>query len=488
MIREERHRHTQNHPFTIHPFSIFSKYWQMFIGIIWFIMLLFDIYEIPFRHTIEHKPIQIYLWKKISLFINFICIIDIIVKLLTGFVSKQNDIELRLSKVFIHHLWPWVLVDLFTILYSSELTHNILNTILNSEYSNYADILRYVRILKIYDVENAISWLKDTYLISYFTYWAMQWCVRFFFLLHILTSMYCTIGAINFRHDLHKNLSWVQVYLDMYEGQDIPNSYIYMHGMMECLLKFNWNHQHFGIISPKYTSEQIFALVIVMMSASFQAVFIVSFFMLNKNVVHLEHEEKFKNFLRIINCPTKITKNILWRYKKEQRDGLCNVLFNDISRPLKLNIIEEIIGRDLRFSELFIEVDQIIFEQICSEILYDIFRPNNVIFRSNDKVDFIYYLCSGEVAVYDSSGTELYHLFEDSYFGLIDPDIKGPFRIFTLISVESSEVLKFPLKTIHEYCKKSEIFEKTLKLMKNRKRFNKESLISRKNYIDNSFM
>lgn len=72
--------------------------------------------------------------------------------------------------------------------------------------------------------------------------------------------------------------------------------------------------------------------------------------------------------------------------------------------------------------------------------------------------DSIYYLCSGQLAVYDSSVIELHRLVDDNYFGYVDPnDDTTLFRKQTIVSVEMSEVLILPLKTINEYCEKSKV-------------------------------
>lgn len=492
MIIEERQRQARNHPHTIHPFSLFTKYWQIFMTIVWFIMLAHDMFYISFNFEIEYKTNNI--WNVITLFMNSICMFDIMVNLITGYVDKENNIELSERKIAGHHLRLWLLVDLVTIFVGTGLlSYKFLNNFhLTNAQVNYIIIIRYIRILKVFNIYDGIRWLVDTSLISYFHYWIICWCFVFFSLLWVLGSMYYKIGYLNFTHSFdHRNLSWVNFYVEMYGGIHADSKLdasIYFHSLMECLLKLNW-FRPISFATPVLISEAFFVVLIILIGLFFQTVFIVLLYIFeydldNTFFIDGYFENALNSYLNLNSCSVTSRKSILNRYEHLKLLRITQDNYKEFPSSLKFDFNQHKATSDIRYSELFLGLDEDLAEKIISEMLYDIYPTNYVLFRAGDETDCIYYLCSGGIAVYDSFGNELLHLVDDNYFGLIDPDTEGtPFRELTLISIELCDVLILPLKTIRNYCKKSTSLKQTLKKMAQSYDDSKESHHSMINYL-----
>lgn len=488
MIIQERQRHAREYPYTIHPFSIFTKYWQIFMAIIWTLTLAIEMFDIPFLHTARREDLS--LMTKTATILNFVCVFDIIVNLLTGYVDNEKQIELQLKNIFMHHLLRWFVVDLVTLLYGTGILHKIdLGKFTNIEQT-YVEILRYIRILKVIIILNGFKWILDTWLISYSAYWTLSWGFLFFFFMNVLTSLYCKIGTINIAENgPHENLSWIKTYFNMYKGY-APDEYIYFHGLMECLLKFN-RPQSFAIVPPILTSEVFFTSIIVVVGVLLQAIFIalLSMFIENHESVSLAQsniEKQLINFMNHNQCSKK--KDLLSRHKNIEYIRFKHEIFKEMPTSVKFEIVQQKTNHCIQDSALFSGLNEILVQQICSEMRFDIFLPNFVLYKSDDNADCIYYLCNGRLAVYDSSGVELYHLVDDHYFGLIDPDEhKIRLRGVTVVCIEVSQVLMLPIHIIHQFCKKSKLFKDSLKNFFKKSLEKSYSTLSMKNYSNTNF-
>ncbi|EFN64815.1 Potassium/sodium hyperpolarization-activated cyclic nucleotide-gated channel 4 [Camponotus floridanus] len=93
--------------------------------------------------------------------------------------------------------------------------------------------------------------------------------------------------------------------------------------------------------------------------------------------------------------------------------------------------------------------------RIVALLKSEIFLTNDVIVRANQPGDCMYFIASGTVAIYTSTGKEICHLEDGAYFGeiaLIMPDER---RVASVVAIEICELYRLDradfARTIHPY-------------------------------------
>ena len=85
----------------------------------------------------------------------------------------------------------------------------------------------------------------------------------------------------------------------------------------------------------------------------------------------------------------------------------------------------------------------------------EVFLTNDVIVKANQTGDCMYFIATGTVAVYTSTGKEVCHLEDGAHFGeiaLVMPDAK---RVASVVAIETCKLYKLEradfARTIHPY-------------------------------------
>lgn len=93
--------------------------------------------------------------------------------------------------------------------------------------------------------------------------------------------------------------------------------------------------------------------------------------------------------------------------------------------------------------------------RIVALLKSEIFLPNDVIVRANQPGDCMYFIASGTVAIYTSTGKEVCHLEDGAYFGEIALVMLDERRVASVVAVEICELYRLDradfTRTIHPY-------------------------------------
>ncbi|KAJ8981888.1 hypothetical protein NQ317_007280 [Molorchus minor] len=88
---------------------------------------------------------------------------------------------------------------------------------------------------------------------------------------------------------------------------------------------------------------------------------------------------------------------------------------------------------------------------IVQYLVPEIFLPNDTIIQHGSYATTMYFLASGTVAVYTSSGKEICHLCDGDYFGEVSLLNKGQTRTATVVAIETCQLYRLE-KNSFEKC------------------------------------
>ncbi|KYM83868.1 Potassium/sodium hyperpolarization-activated cyclic nucleotide-gated channel 2 [Atta colombica] len=97
----------------------------------------------------------------------------------------------------------------------------------------------------------------------------------------------------------------------------------------------------------------------------------------------------------------------------------------------------------------------LLITRIVDILKSEIFLPNDIIVRVNESGDCMYFIASGTVAIYTSTGKEVCHLEDGAHFGEIALVMVNERRVASVVAVEICELYRLDradfARTIHPY-------------------------------------
>lgn len=137
------------------------------------------------------------------------------------------------------------------------------------------------------------------------------------------------------------------------------------------------------------------------------------------------------------------------RYFRESE--ILNTLSTQMRQEIRMHACRKLVENVTFFSNLPLWLQARIIALLKSEI----FLTNDVIVRANQPGNCMYFIATGTVAIYTSSGKEVCHLEDGAHFGeiaLVMPDER---RVASVVAVETCELYRLDradfARTVHPY-------------------------------------
>lgn len=137
------------------------------------------------------------------------------------------------------------------------------------------------------------------------------------------------------------------------------------------------------------------------------------------------------------------------RYFRESE--ILNTLSTQMRQEIGMHACRKLVENVTFFNNL----PFLLLTRIVALLKSEIFLTNDVIVRVNQSGDCMYFIATGTVAIYTSSGKEVCHLEDGAHFGeiaLVMPDER---RVASVVAVEICELYRLDrvdfAKTIHPY-------------------------------------
>lgn len=460
-ILQEREKHIKTYWFIIHPFSLFTKYWQVLMVFVWLFILANDCFLVTFIHNLKKEGHPIVEWYIITHYTCIILLIDVLVTCLTGYIDiETKSVVLNPWRILFHYSRTWCIIDSITLFaFFKEVLEIKLCRFLRILYL----YIRLLRLTKLAYISTHIKWITDKYKLTYNQYLLVCIFIISFYIMHVSACTYVfipnSIRQMGKKLNISQEISWVQRTRQIYQEKNIEfrTIYIYYWSMMQSIARFN-----FGaviIFKPRRTDELILGMLFITLC---YVVKVVTLYLLYsvlktsyKSSLHFDiYESKLQSFLQLLKIPNHLQKKIIYYLNLRYANHIISdKIVKDLSPSLQLEVSQQDSKDEIERSFLFKDMPKNIFEEISAQFELDVFIPNAVIFEYGDEADCIYYLSSGTIALYNKNGREEVHIVDGQYFGLTAAytHTSNPIRMYRAVTIEYCEVLVLTRELLQYY-------------------------------------
>jgi CRP-like cAMP-binding protein len=450
--------HVRSQSWIIHPFSDFRSYYEMWMSVIWFLVIFcmpieaaFDLFH---RHadsilrtkyrTVQHNPF--------SLILRLICMTDIIITFCTGYtIEKRRKVVMRPLKIVKHYILsiyfiPDVLCSLpLDFFVNSHSTQRILG------------FLGFLRIIRILTLHTYTSRTLEIFKIRSIASRAIRNCVINLLVFHWFTCFQYMIPQVRF-------FAYGQVVAESWvERTDLPDlNFISQYiicvyraaGGLFCI--------HFEQMQVEIWEERLIAIITFIFGKVYM--FFLTVLILNRllrqrclEVKYYETISQVQAYMSQKQLPLPMQIRLLqfydYKYNKKffQERSIISLLSDKLKGEINLNVCSKLVQNVSMLGHL----PQAYLEQVVVNLKPEIYLANDIIIKAGSVGDCMYFLASGTVGVWTPSGKEVCHLQDGAYFGEISLVFKDKRRTANIIALEICEVYKLDRKIFRNTFKAS---------------------------------
>ncbi|XP_045468666.1 potassium/sodium hyperpolarization-activated cyclic nucleotide-gated channel 2-like isoform X1 [Harmonia axyridis] len=455
-IMKERKRHLIYHNYIIHPYSYFRVIWEMILSVVIYVQLILVPLHSGFciiedGHLMEGS--ESYLDPSIITLDFFLCT-DVVINLFTGYYSEpKKEVILDLKHIFLHYLKSYLIPDVLSSLptnaaYNSGYDYSLLFLKLLSllKMLRFITFVKYyTRLINFFHVRYSVSSLL-LLLIGVGLYWHSITCYLIF--VKLVDEFLETINP-NLLPSDQPNLFSQNSYSDIYV------SCFYKASM---IIYTSWYTQE----NPGGLVEYCVVTIMWFCSKAIQFFILARTLQIMKGVnsshqKYVEMERQLKEYMRDKQLPTYMRTRLLtyYDYRFQRNYFRESEILATISGQLRQEIIMHSCRQLVENVAFFKNLPLNLLVRIVSCLRGEMYLMNDVIVRANTPGDCMYFIASGTVAIYSTSGKEICHLEDGSHFGEIALVNKAEARIASVVAIEICEVYRFDVKdfvrAIHPY-------------------------------------
>ncbi|XP_068086411.1 potassium/sodium hyperpolarization-activated cyclic nucleotide-gated channel 1 [Anabrus simplex] len=402
--------------------------WEIFMMVV-LVMLLFMIpFYISFN-TGRLRPLRDFM-----LGLDFVCGIDILLNFFTGFFSeKTQEIHLDLHTISRHYLTSFFVVDLISTVPTEMMLYNF------DKISHTAAQVTYM--MKIFRTGTVMRYMRNTLEQYHVNYIPSRLTQSFFLLALYLHWMGCMHYYVSFVLGTHRswllrnNLTvedvWGKYRVCMFRAvsntftvglglqmpQDIPDM---MWTMVNCLT---------GAVLIIYTMVQ---MMVMMRVAN------------TNNAKYEEMTIQLEEFMHYKQIPPPLKKRLTTYYKfcfqksYFREPHILDSISTQLRQELLLHSCRRLVENVPFFNNIPVNLMIRIVKCLHSEVLL----ANDVVMKAGTSGDCMYFISSGTVAIYTTSGKEVCHLEDGAHFGEIALVMEDERRVANVVAVETCELYK----------------------------------------------
>nr|XP_023014490.1 potassium/sodium hyperpolarization-activated cyclic nucleotide-gated channel 1-like isoform X2 [Leptinotarsa decemlineata] len=405
-IRNEEIKHLANYFHIIHPLSMFALYWEFLIFICYtasfFILTVITSEKVQRHITLSYMFIS---------YLDLIITADIVKMFFTGYYDGvKNRTILRQSKIAIHYLKTYFLLDFVTILLSRfSLTYVIHPT---SALQKFILVLRFLyswRIIRLKRWAEALELFRlYTNLPSVF-HRALRALLLYVIMLQWLYSLIFQFGIF----------MDVQFDVDVRFWRDTKYSNYYSATLMILLVSY-------GHSVLKHTHELVGVIIGILVGYCLQMFLFTQILQVwikfsnarNKNESLFQ---QFTEYLKYKDLPVSLRKKFFSFYQFKFQNQFYNEAHINrmVSKILKQEILVYVTKNHVQRVEFFKDMPDAVLAKLVSRLKSEIYLANDVILTAGVAGNCMYFIYFGTVAIYSPGGREICHLEDGAHFGEI---------------------------------------------------------------------
>lgn len=485
-VNNERKRQIQDYSFfTIHPMSIFRKYWDILL----FICLMYIMIAVPFV-MVFFDDMTSKEWDLLILIDIIFCTglyIEILLKFFTGYVRKDvMEVVLDKKSICKEYMKGMFFVDFIGSLpyafivslanYEEDLNYvehdeEVCNHILTQQKWRLisifylVNVFRYNQLNGYFDViPSILNWSEKTGIfvkLTFNSFLFLHWmaCFRLYFPGFIYTlndsALYSAMHSSTDHHTVQDTVRSLMDRLnqlqtrDLYSNRTISEIYIRSFAVttkisLSC---------GFGAETDDNDIEMAMtSLMIILGWIYFRYCFVTVMRMIvsteaSENQYEILYNE-IEVYSRAKHVPAYLKEKIFLYYSNKYKHNYFNeeLIISTLSKRLKDEILTHTCNTLITNVYLFNDLPQNLIQEIVKSLTLEIFLPHEVILAADTEGDSMFFMASGTAAVYSVMGKEICHLKDGDHFGEISLLEKGRKRTATIIALETCEIYKLEQK------------------------------------------
>lgn len=456
IINRELSRQLITTKFIIHPFSSFNLIWEVIMTIIYFIAFIVHPFEIFYLNK-AHNTLTISTSEYLIDLVDLICIIDVLLKFSTGIYDKnKNQIFLNWRIIWITYLKFYFWIDALSSIPTTFLIHS---EILDKSYlicfgkdklyfSCLWDVVSLLSSLKLMRLSTFLEYLNkiltERFTIKKYSMKLIKVVLVLLFLLHWISCLEMTVVRFAlFETDLNLRIrsSWND-WEEFWLSSPIEK---YLH----CFYRSTFDICLFGHFTRNNLNYEDMLLEIFLTFVGFylKAYLLAQIIMFVRNVYSASvkfHQSRYQlqAFMRHQQLRSVFQKKLLnyYDYTHQKKYYKELEIFQLLGKQLKFEIIEYTCSQLIESVHLFSSIPKEILKELIKSLRSEIYLKNDLIVNSGSTGETMYFICTGTVAVYTSTGREVVHLEDGAHFGEIALLLENETRSANVVAVEICEL------------------------------------------------
>lgn len=156
------------------------------------------------------------------------------------------------------------------------------------------------------------------------------------------------------------------------------------------------------------------------------------------------HQTRYQlqDFMKHQQLRSAFQKKLLnyYDYTHQQKYYKESEILQLLGQQLKFEIIEHTCSQLIESVHLFSTIPKNILKELIICLRSEIYLKDDVIVNSGSTGETMYFICSGTVAIYTSTGREVVHLEDGAHFGEIALLLENETRSANVVAVEICEL------------------------------------------------
>ncbi|XP_029045711.1 potassium/sodium hyperpolarization-activated cyclic nucleotide-gated channel 1-like [Osmia bicornis bicornis] len=440
-VNYEISRHLKSHPYMIHPFSSFRIIWESFMTVFTFIALVIT----PFSITFYFEKYQNWHLPTDTMNIVFVC--DIITWFFTGYYDYGTKVVVLDPKIVARKYIRWFFViDILTVL-----PIGVFDVLLPKAIW-YCSTFNMMKILRIRNIIVYFRRLHDVYRISFQVYKILETTIVISIGIHWAACMEYYVPLSVEKLGTISTQSWIRSKYFINKETTFKRYLLCLNRAIIAMVRSS----HYSSIK---TPEDIILNLILTILGFIGIMYLLTQFsqlMTTFHITikrHLKIIQQLQEYMRYKELPHSLQRRLLIFYHYRNKRGFerDTKIINEVSPYLREQLILHNYLRLIGSVKLFNHLPKTVLAQLTSVLRSEIYMTNDEIVKAGTRGEALYFISSGTVAVYNSTGKEVCHLEDGTYFGEIALVMDSEHRIATVIAVETCEICLLHRDDFHRF-------------------------------------
>ncbi|XP_029714936.2 potassium/sodium hyperpolarization-activated cyclic nucleotide-gated channel 4-like [Aedes albopictus] len=473
LFRTELTRHVKSdYWYTIHPFSKFRFFWDCWLLVYIYAILLIIPLVMSFAPSLMRGH-HLYL---LSAVVNVLASVEILVNCLTGSSRDKyhRNISLNPTRIFLNYLRGSFLIDFIFALPSALLAKAF--TFEESWVKTTLNVLSALIVLKLVSVRLIWRYLMnifERYKLEMIQYYVVRLILVSGLFIHWCICVYKLGVVIVENPEYGLDEPWDQ-HVEFL--RDMDNGILNRYGKCFATVLFYLFVLSFGELGiPKTVHGKILAAICIVIGICFQMYLFLQFF----KIIAIKSSSKRKYaaaisqleaYMTMKQFPREMKNRLMYYYEKkfEKCYFAEDKIIETFSGPLRNQIID---NRAVRFYQkvpIFQGIPEHFLLLLARNMEKEIYLPNDMIMKAGTVGSAMCFIYSGSVAVYTQSGKETEHLHDGDHFGEIALFLKNK-RLVNVIAIEFTQIFVLRRKVFAEFVRpEHELYQRFEKVAKER--------------------